>query len=511
MTTSQGNSGGPVSYHRSISESLAVTANQGKAPSSFSRSMSEHVALSTETPPPAISSPAPYSAGSNQRTDERQNPIPRMLGKRTDATKKVVGGTPYLAMVSVTPASPGPPDQYSEMDETSGQDSEPDDNSVLARQVADLNDDILVQQSILKNTALLNASVSAVLLAGTGVVLVAGQPVVLGGRVQKSMYAIFLLKHAVIEDIDLQRKSRVPTRILLLLAIIFTIPSIAVSRSMLSAQAAPICAEGICTQIFTEPGTSVVPEGVTGIRVQVWEGGGGAGSAGDEGGAAGGTTGPGTPTNGSNGGTHPGSGSEVGGAGQNYGAGGAGRRITRAISLLESLAVSSAVNTRSEAFKDINDLLGVSETQGQPLHKHVITIHNVTVTLNVVDVRSSGFGLAVATLNFEITNTGRAPEKLTLRYWYGSGDTRYENSQQLTISNGEYIAQRIEVPFSSTGSYNIMVEARTEDQSILTTNIVVEVPWLAVNLYLLVIIAVAVVTASLAYMIYFMRNRFGKS
>jgi hypothetical protein len=72
-------------------------------------------------------------------------------------------------------------------------------------------------------------------------------------------------------------------------------------------------------------------------------------------------------------------------------------------------------------------------------------------------------------------------EEIVLSYWYSVGGERaYEHQETTTVSGGE---SRIQTA---------------------------EVPWLAANLYIMVIIAAAVVAASIAYVVYVMRTRFGK-
>jgi hypothetical protein len=76
----------------------------------------------------------------------------------------------------------------------------------------------------------------------------------------------------------------------------------------------------------------------------------------------------------------------------------------------------------------------------------------------------------------------------------------YEGEQVMTINGGESRVQTVDIPFGSAGVYEIMIEAMAQDQTLATTTIIaVEVPWLAADLYILVLIAAVVVGASIAY------------
>jgi hypothetical protein len=189
-------------------------------------------------------------------------------------------------------------------------------------------------------------------------------------------------------------------------------------------------------------------------------------------------------------------------------------------SLVESMLVSSeailGVPLGSEgkiAIKEITDSLAVRAIQGQPLHQRVITIQNVTVAVSLTDVRSATpttlFGSAIATLNFEITNKNDAEEEIVLRYWYSdpaSGKLQYEGEQAVTVGAGQLLVHAVEIPFYSEGVFDLMIEAESDDRTLASTDIVVEVSWLAIYLYMLVAIAIVVVLISLFYVIFAMRR-----
>ncbi|MEW6603738.1 MAG: PGF-pre-PGF domain-containing protein, partial [Thermoproteota archaeon] len=198
------------------------------------------------------------------------------------------------------------------------------------------------------------------------------------------------------------------------------------------------------------------------------------------------------------------------------GGGSKDREFTR--SLIESLSVRSIVrliegqeSSGRVVIKDLDESLAFSITQQKPLHQRVLAVHNVTIAVSVEGVRTATIGTAVATLYFEITNKGTSPEEIVLSYWYSIGGEReYEHQQTVTVSGGESTIQAVDIPFGSAGVYEIMIQAEARDQTLATTDVVVEVPWLAANLYTLIMIAAAVVAASIAYVAYAMWTRLHK-
>jgi PGF-pre-PGF domain-containing protein len=160
--------------------------------------------------------------------------------------------------------------------------------------------------------------------------------------------------------------------------------------------------------------------------------------------------------------------------------------------------------------KDITESLTLRAIQLQPLYQRVITIHNVSVAVSVADVKpAAALGTAVVTLNFEIINKNTAGEELVLRYWYSdpsSGKILYQGQQAVTVGAGQSLVQRVEVPFYSEGSFDLMVEAESDDGTLATTDIAVSVPWLAVYLYVLVSIAIVVVLISIIYVAFAIRR-----
>ena len=187
-----------------------------------------------------------------------------------------------------------------------------------------------------------------------------------------------------------------------------------------------------------------------------------------------------------------------------------------AIPLTESLLVTGAMNSGftigiegKAVFKDITELLTLTTQQPQPIHQRVIRIQDVSVAVSISDIRSAMFGTAIAILNFEITNKGDTAEKLMLKYWYTdptTGKAPYESNELVVVDPGQTIAKAVEIPFSSNGVYDVVIEAESDNGTVATTDIIVDVPWLDIYLHLLVAIAIAIVLISIIYVIRVLRT-----
>lgn len=240
----------PMTYYRSMSESMSVTTVQGKAPNSYSRSMSEQASLTTGMPssapasPQVRATPAPYSASSNQRIDERLSLRNLAGGKADPIFRSTMAGTSIYSTDSAmsNPELSGSDAGVIVQDTASldgGEDNAGDHSrTAFLRQIDAFNDYILMQKSI-QNAAILQASASAVFLIGTFAVAVGNQPVVLrSGRMQKKLCALFLLR--VPHDENTTAKKIVNTQVtyvLLLALVIFTVSSIVNAIDPLAGQA----------------------------------------------------------------------------------------------------------------------------------------------------------------------------------------------------------------------------------------------------------------------------------
>jgi PGF-pre-PGF domain-containing protein len=179
------------------------------------------------------------------------------------------------------------------------------------------------------------------------------------------------------------------------------------------------------------------------------------------------------------------------------------------VSLSESLFVTGSV-VQGQAgggrtiVRDLAESLEIGVGAPETQHQRVITIEEVRVAVNIADIGTApAFGTAVATLNFEITNAGDSDKELEIRYWYSNGaGIAHEGRQTVAIGARASTTNTVEIPFSSAGSYDVMIEVASRDGTVATTDIVIEVPWLSVYLYILVLIAIVVVVASVGYVAY---------
>ena len=96
-----------------------------------------------------------------------------------------------------------------------------------------------------------------------------------------------------------------------------------------------------------------------------------------------------------------------------------------------------------------------------------------------------------------------------LKYWYtdpATGKATYESKELVVVDPGQTIAKSVEIPFSSNGVYDVVIEAESDNGTVATTDIIVDVPWLDIYLHLLVAIAIAIVLISIIYVIRVLRT-----
>jgi hypothetical protein len=75
----------------------------------------------------------------------------------------------------------------------------------------------------------------------------------------------------------------------------------------------------------------------------------------------------------------------------------------------------------------------------------------------------------------------------------------------ILIVTGQSIAKQVDIPFLLDGVYDVTVEATSDDGTLATTDIIVDVSWLDVYLYPLIMAGVAIVLISAIYVIRAMR------
>ena len=94
---------------------------------------------------------------------------------------------------------------------------------------------------------------------------------------------------------------------------------------------------------------------------------------------------------------------------------------------------------------------------------------------------------------------------------FGAGQATFSSAGQLVPYQrvhlfGTRARLEVEIPFNAAGVYEIMIEATSKDGTLAITDIVIDVPWLAVNLYILVFAAIALILITIAYVIYTLRR-----
>ena len=138
----------------------------------------------------------------------------------------------------------------------------------------------------------------------------------------------------------------------------------------------------------------------------------------------------------------------------------------------------------------------------KPVSYRTFQVGDVEVRITMQDVRQESIitPKAIATFLVEMHNLSGKEEKFTLNFWYydQSGNRPYESSQVAEIGPHESRELLVDVPFTKPGSFEVTAEARSilDGDLINTAQITVTIPWLSINLYVLVVIAVAILGAS---------------
>lgn len=179
------------------------------------------------------------------------------------------------------------------------------------------------------------------------------------------------------------------------------------------------------------------------------------------------------------------------------------------VSLVESLALRVAQQGVPvevvEEFGQKRLAVGLADAVAvlvKPVSYKSFTVGQVNVRMTVEDVRQESIAppLAVATFIVEVENTGDDREEFVLNFWYydDTGGRAYESSQAVVLGPMESGRLTVPVPFTSAGAFEVTAEARSVPAGDLlnTLQLTVTVPWLAVNLYLLVSIAIVILGSS---------------
>jgi hypothetical protein len=98
-----------------------------------------------------------------------------------------------------------------------------------------------------------------------------------------------------------------------------------------------------------------------------------------------------------------------------------------------------------------------------------------------------------------MANPGDKHERFTLSFWYydGTGKKVWKSSQIVELGPHESKQLLVHVPFTSSGVF-VFAEAHSFSGKDLVnaTRLTVTVPWLTVNLYILMVIAAVILSAS---------------
>lgn len=144
--------------------------------------------------------------------------------------------------------------------------------------------------------------------------------------------------------------------------------------------------------------------------------------------------------------------------------------------------------------------------------KRIQVGENVEIAISAQDVRQESIlpPRVVATVMLEMVNRGPVHEEfvLELSYYDAHGKKAYQSFEVVGLGPHESRQVAVGVPFTSSGEFEVLVEVRSATTSNLlnSTGIQVSVPWLAINLYLVLAAAGAVLAAVIAALAYLYRR-----
>ncbi|MEM2140877.1 hypothetical protein [Nitrososphaera sp.] len=138
---------------------------------------------------------------------------------------------------------------------------------------------------------------------------------------------------------------------------------------------------------------------------------------------------------------------------------------------------------------------------------------NVSVGIALDDVSTSSIipPEVKATLVLDVKNAGGSMERflLNIRYFDQSGKVAYDTSQRIEIGPYESSQMIVQVPFTTSGDFVISLDARSEAENRIlgTAQIEVAVPWLAVNMHLIIATAAATFAGAGTMLAYILRRQ----
>jgi hypothetical protein len=196
---------------------------------------------------------------------------------------------------------------------------------------------------------------------------------------------------------------------------------------------------------------------------------------------------------------------------------------SKQVSLSDIFSVAS-----SAAYLEVPAPVGISNTNvvedlqeaisldaGSTARKTLV-INSVFVDVSVASVDSNLNSVtsmfvpgSVAAVSFDISNTGKTDENLTISYWYTdqSGNRVYEGSQNVYVKAGQMLHSKASIPFAAPGDYKLFVDARTASGAISTTNLDITVPFLSAYLIFVVEAVAAIVSTATGVVIYSIKSK----
>ena len=180
-----------------------------------------------------------------------------------------------------------------------------------------------------------------------------------------------------------------------------------------------------------------------------------------------------------------------------------------AVDLAESLGIADKQNTvpleSLEEFGQKTFKVRIAESiivLAKPVSYKTFQVGEIDVKISLQDIKQEGIipPKAAATFLVEMTNSGGKDEQFTLNFWYYGDDGKkaYETSQLAKIRPFESKQLVVSIPFTSPGTFDVTAEARSfpTDDLVTTTQLTATIPWLTINLYVLIIVATVIVGVS---------------
>ncbi|MEW5841341.1 MAG: hypothetical protein AB1753_10100 [Thermoproteota archaeon] len=178
-------------------------------------------------------------------------------------------------------------------------------------------------------------------------------------------------------------------------------------------------------------------------------------------------------------------------------------------SLLMGDASESVPIEEIEEFGQKKFRVGIADSVAiltRPVSFKTFNVGNVEVRITVQEVKQESIvpPRAVATFLVEMLNHGGKDEEFRLNFWYydQEGTRPWESSQVARLGPYESKQLLVDVPFWQPGTFEVTAEARSVpgDDLVATTELTVMIPWLSINLYIVILVAIAILGGSGAFL-----------